>query len=46
MASAGPLLRPRPDPALEEMSALIEREALLTDRYPARWVALKYLEGD
>ncbi|OLN30006.1 Ferrous iron transport protein B [Desulfovibrio sp. DV] len=40
--SYGPVL----DPALEEMSALIEREALLTDRYPARWVALKYLEGD
>lgn len=40
--SYGPVL----DPVLEEMTALIEREGLLTDRYPSRWVALKYLEGD
>ncbi|MFV0350573.1 MAG: ferrous iron transport protein B [Halodesulfovibrio sp.] len=34
------------DPVLEEMIALINREQFLTDRYPARWVAIKYLEND
>ncbi len=34
------------DPALLDMAALIERERFLTDSYPARWLALKYLEGD
>jgi ferrous iron transport protein B len=34
------------DYALAEMSGLIEEHAFLTDRLPARWVALKYLEGD
>lgn len=34
------------DPALLDMAALIEREKFLTDPYPARWLALKYLEGD
>jgi ferrous iron transport protein B len=34
------------DPVLEEMIALINREQFLTDRYPARWVAIKYLESD
>ncbi|UZP69009.1 ferrous iron transport protein B [Desulfovibrio mangrovi] len=34
------------DPVLEEMVALINREQFLTDRYPARWVAIKYLEND
>ena len=34
------------DPVLLEMSALIEKRGLLTDRYPARWTAVKLLEGD
>ncbi len=34
------------DPALKEMSAIIEEARFMTDRYPARWVALKYLEAD
>jgi len=34
------------DEALMEMTAIIEGAAFLTDRYPARWTALKYLEGD
>ena len=34
------------DEALEEMSQKIEAASLLTNRYPARWVALKYLEND
>lgn len=34
------------DPVLKEMTQLIEKEHFLTGRYPARWVALKYLEGD
>lgn len=34
------------DPALAEMTARIMSKSLLTARYPARWVALKYLEGD
>ncbi len=34
------------DPVLDEMEALITKEQFLTDRYPARWVALKYLEND
>lgn len=34
------------DPVLDEMVALISKEQFLTDRYPARWVALKYLEND
>ena len=34
------------DPVLQEMTEWIERENFLTDRYPARWVALKYLESD
>lgn len=34
------------DEALTAMSAAIEREGFLTDHYPARWTALKYLEGD
>lgn len=34
------------DPALAEMTSRIMAKSLLTDRYPARWVALKYLEGD
>ncbi|GBC60351.1 ferrous iron transporter B [Desulfonema ishimotonii] len=34
------------DPSLMDMTRLIEAENLLTGRYPARWIALKYLEGD
>ncbi|WP_243359630.1 ferrous iron transport protein B [Fundidesulfovibrio terrae] len=34
------------DPALAEMTTRIMAKSLLTTRYPARWVALKYLEGD
>lgn len=34
------------DPCLDEMTVLLEKEKFLTDRYPARWLALKYLEGD
>jgi ferrous iron transport protein B len=34
------------DHALEAMSASIEGAGFLTDQYPARWTALKYLEGD
>jgi ferrous iron transport protein B len=34
------------DLALLEMEAAIEGEGFLTDTYPARWVALKYLEND
>ncbi|MCT4626106.1 ferrous iron transport protein B [Halodesulfovibrio sp.] len=34
------------DPALDKMIALIEKNNLLTDRYPSRWTALKYLESD
>lgn len=34
------------DPVLDEMVERIEKEEFLTDRYPARWVALKFLESD
>ena len=34
------------DPALTEMEAIIQSARFLTDRYPARWVALKYMEND
>ena len=34
------------DEALVTMSPLVERASFLTDKYPARWVALKYLERD
>jgi ferrous iron transport protein B len=34
------------DQAITEISALVEKDGLLTDTYPARWVALKYLEND
>jgi len=32
--------------ALDEMEGDINAQSFLTDRYPARWVALKYLEKD
>ncbi len=34
------------DETLEKMEAIIESERFLGDRYPARWLALKYLESD
>ncbi len=34
------------DPVLTDMTQRIEAAGLLTDRHPARWVALKYLECD
>jgi ferrous iron transport protein B len=34
------------DPVLEDMTRLIEEHGFLTQRYPAKWLALKYLEGD
>ena len=34
------------DFALDEMEAIITEANLLTDVYPARWIALKYLEND
>ncbi|MBU1002014.1 MAG: ferrous iron transport protein B [Proteobacteria bacterium] len=37
---------PDVDSALNDMEPLISADRFLTDRVPARWVALKYLEGD
>ncbi|MBW1991491.1 MAG: ferrous iron transport protein B [Deltaproteobacteria bacterium] len=37
---------PHIDRVLGQMTARIEAAGFLTDRYPARWIALKYLEGD
>ena len=34
------------DAALDEMETIIEQASFLTQTYPARWVALKYLEDD
>ncbi len=34
------------DPVLEEMAQQIEKSKFLVPRFPARWLALKYLEGD
>ena len=34
------------DPVLAQMTARIQAEGLLAGRYPARWLALKYLESD
>jgi ferrous iron transport protein B len=34
------------DPALRKMERAIRWARFLSDRYPARWVALKYLEND
>lgn len=34
------------DLVLSEMESGIEKAGFLTSRYPARWTALKYLEGD
>jgi ferrous iron transport protein B len=34
------------DGSIADMTAAIEAAGFLTDRYPARWVAIKYLEND
>ena len=34
------------DAALQEMTPIVEKAELLTGKFPARWVALKYLEHD
>ncbi len=34
------------DPAITEMTEKIEAAGFLTDRYPSRWLAVKYMEGD
>lgn len=34
------------DPVLDEMVKLIESESFLTDKVPARWTGIKYLERD
>ena len=34
------------DPVLTKMERLLTEKGLLTDRYPARWIALKVLEND
>lgn len=34
------------DPVLQEMEEMITREKFMTDLFPARWTALKYLEDD
>jgi ferrous iron transport protein B len=34
------------DLALQEMTPIVEEAGLLTNHYPGRWVALKFLEGD
>jgi len=34
------------DHAVSDIAAMVAAENLLTDTYPARWIALKYLEND
>lgn len=34
------------DLALDEMEIIIQEQQFMTNRYPARWIALKYLEND
>jgi len=34
------------DLVLDNMTEIIETQQFMTDRYPARWIALKYLEND
>lgn len=34
------------DPILETMEAIIRENRFLADRFPARWLAVKYVEGD
>jgi len=37
---------PDVDPVLERLSAMVAEAQILVQKYPARWVALKYIEGD
>ena len=37
---------PDVDPVLEKMEQIITAANFLTQRYPARWIAIKFLEGD
>ncbi|MDR1685240.1 MAG: ferrous iron transport protein B [Desulfovibrio sp.] len=37
---------PEIDATLKEMTPIVEETKLLTHKYPARWVAMKYLERD
>ncbi len=37
---------PDVDPVLECLSSMLEEAQLLQDKYPSRWIALKYIEGD
>lgn len=34
------------DPVLQKLAEIIDQAGFLTDLYPARWIAMKYLEGD
>lgn len=34
------------DPVLEKIQEKIETDSFMTDSYPARWLAIKYIEGD
>ena len=34
------------DPVIDELTALVEKAGLFGDLYPARWIAIKYLEND
>ena len=34
------------DLVLDEMTKIIQEQQFMVDRYPARWIALKYLEND
>ncbi len=34
------------DPVLEKIQGKIETDSFMTDSYPARWLAIKYIEGD
>ncbi|RLB73220.1 MAG: ferrous iron transport protein B [Deltaproteobacteria bacterium] len=34
------------DLVLDEMTEIIQEQQFMVDRYPARWIALKYLEND
>jgi ferrous iron transport protein B len=37
---------PDVDPVLDRLSAMVAEAQILVQKYPARWVALKYIEGD
>jgi ferrous iron transport protein B len=37
---------PDVDPVLERLSSIVAEAGILEQKYPARWVALKYIEGD